>query len=378
MTGSLRVRNGKYKAVLNLQDENGKRKQKTVDLHIEDKPGNKRKAEKALRDVLAEYEKNHMETYRKDVLFCDYVKVWLEEKKPGIEQSTYEGYNAMVNTHIYPYFSKSGEKLRDLHYQHIQKYYALKGKTLSANSLKRHHAVINQVLKKAMKLDLIANNPADKVTLPKVERFKGKYLTVEQGNALLDAAKGKIIEPVVILGMMYGLRRSEIAGLKWSAIDFENNTMEIRHTVTRVKTGIAKDRTKNKSSNRILPLNKDVKAFLLKLRAKHAQEKLLLGEAYQNTEYICRWPDGRAMKCDYLSLAFKKLLKKNGLPNIRLHDLRHSCASYMIKMGCSLKEVADYLGHSDISTAANIYIHLDFESKRSVADKFGSMLSVKV
>lgn len=378
MTGSLRINKGKYYAVLNLKDEYGKRKQKTVNLHLEAIPGNKRKAEKALREVLAEYEQNNITVYYKDMLFCEYLNVWLEEKKSEIELNTYEGYQSLIDLHIYPYFKKLGVNLKELNYQHIQKYYALKMETLSGSSLKRHHAVINQALNKALKHDLIANNPADKVTLPRAEKFTGSYLSVEQGNALLDAVKNKPIETAVILGMMYGLRRSEIAGLKWDAIDFDSNTLTIQHTVVRTKTIVAKDRTKNKSSNRTLPLNCDVKAYLRKLHAQQAQDKLLLGKAYQDNDYVCRWPDGHVMRCSYLSTAFRRLLIKHGLPIIRLHDLRHSCASYMLKMGCSMKEVADWLGHSDIKTAMNVYAHLDMETKQNVADRFVSVFSLNV
>jgi len=176
--------------------------------------------------------------------------------------------------------------------------------------------------------------------------------------------------------MMYGLRRSEIAGLKWNAIDFENNTITIQHTVTKFKTEVAKDRTKNKSSNRTLPLNREVKTYLLRLRSRQAQDKLLLGQAYHETEYICRYADGHVMKCYYLSRAFKNLLIKHGLPPIRLHDLRHSCASYMLKMGCNMKEVADWLGHADIQTSMNIYAHLDIEQKQNVANRLGSVFAV--
>ena len=376
MTGSLRTNKGKYYAVLNLKDESGNRKQKTINLHLEAIPGNKRKAEKALREVLAEYEQNQITIYRKDVLFCDYLKVWLEEAKPNLEINTFEGYESYVDLHIYPFFSSLNVSLRDLTHQHLQNYYNLKNKTLSANSLKKHHAVINQTLRKALKNDLILNNPADKVTLPKIERFTGKFLTVEEGNILLEAAKDTPIETTVILGMMYGLRLSEIAGLKWDAIDLENDTLTIRHTRTKHKTEVAKDRTKNKSSNRVMPLNSELKTHLLKLRAKQAQHKLILGPAYNNTDYVCRWEDGRFMKYDYFTAAFKRLLKKNNLPDIRLHDLRHSCASYMLKMGCSMKDIADWLGHASIKTGMDIYAHLDIDAKRDVASRLGSLLNV--
>ena len=376
MTGSLRVDKGKYYAVINLKDEAGKRKQKVVNLQLSDVPGNKRKAQKALRDVLKTYEDTQTTVYRQDILFCDYLKIWLEEAKPKLELTTYESYESYLDLHLYPYFKQLNVTIQALKYQQIQKYYDEKRKTLSANSLKKHHVAINQTLRKALKNDLIPHNPADKVTLPKVERYVGKFLTVEQGNELLEVSKGTPMETPIILAMMYGLRRSEIAGLKWRAVDFENGTITICHTVTKMKTTVRKDRTKNKSSNRIMPLNQEVKAHLLALRDQQQRERKLLGRGYQDTEYVCRWPDGRALRCDYMSMAFRKLLAKHGLPPIRLHDLRHSCASYMLKMGCSMKEVADWLGHADIKTAMNVYAHLDMEQKQNVADKFGALLTV--
>lgn len=375
MTGSLQVNRGRFYAMLNLRDEKGKRKQKAINLNLDDVPGNKRKAEKALRDILTKYENGQMTLYGKEILFCEYVKVWLEEAKPRLQQITYEAYSSYVDLHIYGFFQKLGVRLQDLNYLHLQKYYTEKGKILSANSLKKHHAVINQTLRKALKHDLIPNNPADKVTLPKGEVFKGSFLSIEQGNILLDSVKGTPMETVVVMGMMYGLRRSEIAGLKWNAIDLDNNTLTVCHTVTRFKTQIARDGTKNKSSNRVLALNPGVKTYLTKIYAQQQQDKSLLGAAYQDTPYVCRWPDGHPLSCDYLTKGFKKILAKNGLPAIRLHDLRHSCASFMLKMGCSMKEVADWLGHSDIKTSMNVYGHLDFEAKQSVANRFTEILS---
>jgi integrase len=176
--------------------------------------------------------------------------------------------------------------------------------------------------------------------------------------------------------MMYGLRRSELAGLKWSAVDFQNDTLTIRHTVTQYKTRVAKDETKNKASHRTLPLNQSVKAFLIHLRAQQAQEKLLLGQAYQDTGYVCRFSDGRAWNVQYISQAFRRHLIKCILPNIRLHDLRHSCASYLLKAGCDFKEIQMWLGHKQISTTLDIYTHLDASSKKEAAKRLGALLSL--
>ena len=126
-------------------------------------------------------------------------------------------------------------------------------------------------------------------------------------------------------------------------------------------------------------MRSDVKAYLLRLRAQQAQDKLLLGPGYQDTDYICRWPDGHVISPSYLSAAFKHLINKCGLPaEIRLHDLRHTCASYMLKTGCSMKEISDWLGHSDIATSMNIYGHLDMDTKKDVANRLSSLLAVNV
>ena len=376
MTGSLQSYRGKYYAVLNLKDIHGKRKQKKICLQLEAKSGNKRQAEKALREILVTYERNHMDIVRPTVLFCDYIRVWLEETKIAVELSTYEGYKNMIDKHIYPYFESLGISLDNLRYHHLQKYYGTKIGSLSANTIRKHHIIMNQTLKKALKHDLIANNPADKVTLPKVEKFVGKFLSVDEGSKLLEVSKDSPMHIVIVLAMTYGLRRSEIAGLKWKAVDFENDTIHICHTITKMKTKIAKDRTKNSSSNRILPLNGQVRNQLVKLQEAQQTDKKILGKTYHNTDYICRWADGRELSTEYMSHAFKNLLKKHGLPDVRFHDLRHSCASYMLKMGCSMKEISDWLGHSNIQTSMNIYTHLDIEQKKNVADKFNTAFTI--
>ena len=123
--GSLRNIGGRWYALMNLKDESGKRKQPAYDLYVDGAPGNRRKAEKALHAFEVEFDKNPIEVYKPDVLFCEYVKVWLEETKPRLAQITYEGYKSYVDVHIYPYFKKLGVTLRELNYQQIQKYYIL-------------------------------------------------------------------------------------------------------------------------------------------------------------------------------------------------------------------------------------------------------------
>lgn len=192
---------------------------------------------------------------------------------------------------------------------------------------------------------------------------------------LLETVKGIRLEIPVMLASFYGLRRSEVLGLKWDAVDFDKNTITIKHTVTSCNLDgkhvlIREDRTKTKSSMRTLPLVDFVKEKLLLLKAEQEENRRLCGKSYIKDfmGYICINEIGDLIKPQYLTVEFPKLLERNGLRRIRFHDLRHSCASLLLANGVSMKQIQEWLGHSDFSTTANIYAHLDYSSKLSSAD----------
>ena len=167
MTGSLQKRYNRYYVVLNLKDEYGKRKQKVVNTELEFKPGNKRKAEKILRDLLKKYEDTQI-TVCNNILFGDYMVEWLKNREGEIETSTYQGYWHIINHRIAPYFNQRKITLQNITASDIQKYYrTLSNDGLSANTIKRHHANIRKAINDAMKNNIVACNIADRVTLPK-------------------------------------------------------------------------------------------------------------------------------------------------------------------------------------------------------------------
>ena len=177
------------------------------------------------------------------------------------------------------------------------------------------------------------------------------------------------------IGAFYGLRRSEAIGLKWDAIDFQNNTITIKHTVISCcidgkLVQEARDTTKTKSSMRTLPLVPEFKERLLKQKAQQDEYRRVCGRSYNREylDYICVDEMGNLVTPQYVTDAFPKLLEKNGLRKIRFHDLRHSCASLLLSNGVPMKQIQEWLGHSDFSTTANVYAHLDYNSKRSSAD----------
>ena len=221
---------------------------------------------------------------------------------------------------------------------------------------------------------MIPTNPADKAQKPKSEPYNAHFYDSEQIKELLKASEGIDIEPVIVLCVYYGLRRSEVIGLKWEAVNFKDKTIKIYNTITKMYKFCEKERTKNASSNRTLPLIPAVETYLKNLKEKQNENRMLFGNCYTESDYICVKADGTLIQPDEASAKFKSLIKRNKMPNIRLHDLRHSCASMLIAQGVDIKVIQEWLGHSSISTTGNIYGHLQFKQKISTGILLDNLL----
>ena len=204
------------------------------------------------------------------------------------------------------------------------------------------------------------------------ERYESTFYNAKRLQELFKALQGDELLPLVKITALYGLRRSELLGLQWDSIDFERKTMTIRHTVSKVTEVVAKDKTKNASSRRTFPLTEEAEAIFRRAKELEQQNRAAFGREYQENDYVFKWTDGHPYSPDYISHRFNRLLKKHGLPHIRFHELRHSCASLLIDMGFTLKDVQEWLGHSDIKMTANIYAHLDTARKTNMADSIAA------
>jgi len=385
MTGSLQIKNDKYYITLNTYDENGKRKIKWFPTGLPIK-GNKKLAKKMLQEKLEEYEaaeKPAEKVVKTDMLFGDAVREWLKAVAIRVDAVTLQGYEALANVHILPYFDALQIKLSEVTRQVLQKYIDEKYKNgradgkggLSPASLRLHKNVLFQTLKEAVLNGYIESNPCQYVSLPQTQKYESHFYTAEQLNALLDAIKDEPIYPLIKVTAVYGLRRSEVLGLKWDSVDFDANTLIIKHTVTKVSKIVEKNKTKNASSRRSFPLLPDIKKLLLGIKKQENDNRKLFGREYAENDYIFKWDDGRPISPDFVSQKFDSLLKAYGFPHIRFHELRHSCASTLIAMGFGLKDIQDWLGHSDIKMTANIYSHLDVTRKMDMAEKLSNQLS---
>jgi len=378
MTVHLAKRKGIYHAVISYQDETKKWRQKAQTTNLKVK-GNKKEAEKIADEFLEKFEKeynNRNFNVDANILFSDFLFTWLETKKINVRPNTLHAYTLNVNTHIAPYFKDRNIKLCDLNQRHLQAFINKKLEVLSPNTVLKLHQHIYSALKHALQFDLIQCNWAERVELPhKVKPTPMFYSTKELQN-LLEVANGTPVESAVYLTVHYGLRREEVLGLKYSAIDFDKNTIEINHTAVLVGSKVTYiDKTKTSASKRTLPLMDDVKEYLEAMKKVQEKDKGIFGDSYFVSDYVCKNPDGTLIKPTYLTQNFNKLLKKNGLKHMRFHDIRHSFASLMLRSGCSLKETQVWLGHEDISTTGNVYAHLLFEEKVKASSMIESSLN---
>lgn len=374
MTGSLQVKYNKFYIVLNTY-ESGKRKPKWIPTNLATK-GNKKKAQQLLRETLKEYE-NTVPSNTEAILFSDAVRQWLKVISLKVDIITLQGYESIAENHILPYFDTKVTMLSEVTRPMLQAYINEKhtdGRMtgeggLSPASLRQHKNILHQTLQHAMRNEVIATNPASALVMPPAQHYQSKYYTEEQLKQLFEAIKEERLFPIVYITALYGLRRSELLGLKWDSIDWQQNTVTIKYTVCRMKTVVEKEKTKTHASRRTFPLTAEIRAIFERCKQEEEQNRFAFGKDYYENNYIFKWEDGRPYAPDYIGHSFPKLLKRHNLPKIRFHELRHSCGSFLLNNGYSLKEIQSWLGHSNITTTANIYAHLDTSRKQNMADK---------
>ena len=387
ITANLFVQRGLYYVILGYRDSTNKRKQKWIPTGITEKGNNKRLANQKLEEVKRDYKQYlpaecSFETNEAEKYFEVYFDEWLENYKHQIEEDTYNSYKTVVNKTT-EYFKGKNIKLKDLKPIHIQKFYdSLFKNGLGGNTVLHYHANIRKALENAMKLDIIPSNPADKIQRPKKEQFIGDVYTLDELQVLFEKSKDDPLEIVIQIASFYGLRRSEVLGLKWSAFDFVNNTITIKHKVIETivdekRTILLKDKTKNSSSYRSLPLVPEIKEKLLEHKKKIEANRKLCGNSYNKEykDYICVDATGKIFRPEYITDHFSLLLKKKELRHIRFHDLRHSGASLLLARGIPMKAIQEWLGHSTYSTTANLYTHLESNTKNISANALAEAIS---
>ena len=350
---------------------------------------NKTKVNKAFREVVAQYEQEFWEEQERggrppaDIPVYDYLVSYLKRVEPELQKNTIVSYRSMTNGKIRRYFQRRPQlTVGNLKPQDIQDFYqSLFADGVVANTVIHYHALLRRAFQQAFKEERIDANPFDRVGRPKKNKFHGENYTQEELLTLLHLARGDVIYPAILLAGAMGLRRSEALGVRWSRIDWEKRTVLLDTKIVEYRENGKKkvepvEEMKNKSSRRTLPLPDPV-VEMLQVQKEHREVYRKMFRGSYNTQYldyVCVNQLGELLRPSYVTDHFRELLEKYGLRHIRFHDLRHTFASLLINQDVPLINVSNFLGHSDLSTTANIYAHLDKASKQASAAVISDIL----
>ena len=350
---------------------------------------NKTKVNKAFREVVAQYEQEFWQEQERggrppaDIPVYDYLVSYLKRVEPELQKNTIVSYRSMTNGKIRRYFQRRPQlTVGNLKPQDIQDFYqTLFADGVVANTVIHYHALLRRAFQQAFKEERIEANPFDRVGRPKKNKFHGENYTQEELLTLLHLARGDVIYPAILLAGAMGLRRSEALGVRWSRIDWETKTVLLDTKIVEYRENGKKkvepvEEMKNKSSRRTLPLPDPV-VEMLQVQKEHREVYRKMFQGSYNTQYldyVCVNQLGELLRPSYVTDHFRELLEKYGLRHIRFHDLRHTFASLLINQDVPLINVSNFLGHSDLSTTANIYAHLDKASKQASAAVISDIL----
>lgn len=248
---------------------------------------------------------------------------------------------------------------------------------LSDETIRYCFRVLSSMLKDAVQWQLISSSPCDRVKPPKVTKHQAKVLNEEQVKIMVNCLASEPLkyQTIIIVAITTGMRLGEIVGLKWSDIDFDTNILTVNRTNQIIKNkGIISKSPKNDSSARSLALPNRTIELLKKYKKEQNKQRLLLGELWNDNDWIFTTWNGTAMYPTTPSKWFREFLKRNELPHIPFHGLRHTSATLLIAQGAPLKNISSRLGHSDIRTTGNIYGHALQSVDRKLADTMDNIL----
>jgi integrase len=296
----------------------------------------------------------------KNMTASEYLDRFLDDVQRGsVRESTYSRDKYLVTNHVKPTLGRV--KLKNLSAMHLQRLYREKQDAgLSASTVQKIHHVLHKTLSQAVKWDLIPRNPADAVEAPRPVPEEMHPLSAEETRKLLEAAKGDKLEALYVLAVTTGMRRGELLGLKWSDVDLENSRLSIRRTLTRTDNGkgVALGDTKTKKSRRTIPLTPHAVDALRSHLERQLGEIEATGDLYEDQGLVFTTEVGTLINPSNLrQRSFAPLLKRAGLPHVRFHDLRHTCATLLLSRNVHPKYVQELLGHASVAITLDTYSH---------------------
>ena len=380
-----------YTVIAYYEDDKEKRQWRSTGLSVKN---NKRRAQSIMEERLREFEKEAEEQNRlqgwgldvhtKDLLFADLMNQWMERKERALSPATVEGYRRILHR-AEPFFRQSGVAVKDVTPALIERYLRfLEDEVrppISPNTMRKHLVLLRSVFSEYIKDGVLMYNPAKRVAMPKPIPYEAQTYSADEIRSLMEKLEGNELQDVVYLAAFYGLRRSEVSGIRWEDIDFENRCLYIRHKILETHLDgehqlLQTNQLKTEASRRTYRLTESMVKRLLERRQRVTESQKLWGNSYDHTydAYVFVLQDGSLLTPDKISNRFRSFIKNNNPKKIIFHDLRHSCATMLLREGFTLQEIQRYLGHAAYQTTLR-YAHLDTACRSSASDRMENLIA---
>ena len=285
-----------------------------------------------------------------------WMTTWLSVHKPDIEETTRRGYQEKIDNYIIP--AMGYIPISNITGTYVQSWVKdLCDRGLSSRTIKSAHQCLHSAMKTAAQLQLRPHNPCQYTILPKVDAYTAEVYDDQEIQTALNAAKGTDAFLLVFLGLAVGLRRGELCALKWHNIDLESKKIHINENRVTVKGNVITKAPKSKSSNRTITIGPSACSILQIAKAEYDAKRKAYGPGFSKDDYVIHLKDGSPYHPDSLTQKWDRFMTKHGLKHIRLHDLRHSCATSMVANHVDGKTVQQRLGHASYKTTYDLYVH---------------------
>ena len=371
MNGSVRKRgDSSWELTIDLgRDDKGKRRRKFVSVK-----GTKAQAQRKLRELLTSVDKGMpLDTSKATV--TAFLETWLTDyAETNTAPRTVEGYREKIWAYILPHFGDV--PLVKLTPQHVQSLYReMLGRGLSPRTVLQTHRILREALKHGVKWGLLLRNVCDAVDPPKPRSKEMTALDTAGVEKFLDTAFNTPYGAFFFLAIYTGLRRGELLGLRWSAVKLKARSLSVTETIQRLNgQGLVSSEPKTKRSRRLVSLPPDALALLTGLKVKQREDREAVGLGWSESDYVFSHSDGRPFHPDTVTHSFAEIIKRSGLPHLRLHDLRHTHATMMMEQGVNPKIVSERLGHASVVITLDTYSHVSPGLQEEAAIRFGEGL----
>lgn len=335
----------------------------------------KKQADEELHRKIHAINSGGIQTAPSSMKLKDWLAKWIKDYQCNLEASTRANYIERINYRINPYLGNTPLKMLTRNAVQVWINTLQNSEGLSPKTIANLYNILNPALERAVQDNYIPYNPCSNAVLPKKQPYTAQVYNQEQIQQLFAMVKGTDMELLVLLGLYLGLRRGEMVALQWDDIDLVHGLVHVHQNRVRANGKTITKAPKSAAGIRTIPLGAPQIKQLSDARQEYLSDKIAWGKSFKDTNLVIRKPDGSAYSPDSISQKWERFVRRSGLPVIRLHDLRHSCATALIAAGVNPKTVQVIMGHANMQVTMGIYVHNTSQMNQAAATALNQFIN---